>query len=156
MAWNEQQIKHLENTGKIRGFKVTHIKRPQGPIPKSNRDSQGWKSKGLEWLDLNLQYFANENALSLEKELQFDPERKWRFDYAFPAIKTAVEFEGGIFIPNSGHKTAKHFTKDTSKYTRAAIIGWKVLRYTALNYKKALSDLKEILNETRNMGSASI
>lgn len=30
------------------------------------------------------------------KEFQFHPTRRWRFDYAIPAKKVAVEVDGGV------------------------------------------------------------
>lgn len=77
-----------------------------------------------------------------KKEFLFMPKRRrFRFDYAIPDKKIAIEFEGlesidlrGKRIP-SGHLTPVGYTKDCEKYNLAAINGWTVLRFTALNYE---------------------
>jgi len=141
---NTTDLKKLLKKGKIRGYNVNApAKMNDGKqIPQK-------KTKALAWLDLNLQYWCNERSLTLEcaangGEHRFDDERMWRFDYAISSIKVAVEFEGGIFMQSSGHNTAKHYTKDTDKYNRAAALGWTVIRVTALNYSTALTQLNLI------------
>lgn len=59
-------------------------------------------------------------------------------------MKIAIEFEGGIFLKKSGHNTAIHYTKDADKYNLSTIEGWKVLRFTALNYKTAGETLEKL------------
>lgn len=59
------------------------------------------------------------------------PERGWRFDFAFPEVKIAVEIEGGVEWKGSGrHTTPPGFDEDCRKYNEAAILGWTVLRFT--------------------------
>lgn len=132
---NLSHLNSLVKQGKIKGF--------HAPAPKHNNIHQK-KSKALIWLDWNLQYWCNEKALTLEKEYQFC-ERGWRFDYCIPALKIAIEYEGGIFLQKSGHNTARHYTKDSDKYNRAAVLGWKVIRVTALNYTTVLKTLNEMI-----------
>lgn len=139
MNWTEKHIIQLKQQGKIRGF---HGRKPASP----KSETQPVKSKAIAWLDANLQYWANEHSLMLEKEHRFCPERKWRFDYAIPSVKIAVEYEGGIFMAKSGHNTAKHYTKDTEKYNKATVLGWRVIRVTAMNYKTVLLQLNELLH----------
>ena len=103
------------------------------------------KSKALSWLEFNLQMWSNEKSLTMVREHRFDELRKWRFDFAWPALKIACEYEGGIFMQRSGHNTARHYTKDTDKYNHAAVKGWKVVRVTAMNYETALERLNEIV-----------
>lgn len=63
-------------------------------------------------------------------EYRFHPTRKWRFDWASPIIRLAVEFEGGVFT-GGGHTRGDHYTSDAEKYSEAAILGWIVIRCTA-------------------------
>lgn len=62
-------------------------------------------------------------------EYQFHPKRKWRFDYAIPSHKIAIEVEGGAWI-NGRHNRASGFLKDMEKYNAAAVLGWRLLRVT--------------------------
>ena len=107
------------------------------------------KSTAVIWLDKNLVEWCKEKGLELKCdatgcEHRFDPARKWRFDYAIIDLKIAIEMEG-IFSAKSRHTSVTGYSKDTEKYSRAAILGWKVLRYTALNYRNVIKDLNEIV-----------
>lgn len=55
--------------------------------------------------------------------------RKWRFDFAVPDKRVAFEIEGGTWI-SGRHNTGAGSQKDMEKYNEAAILGWKVLRFT--------------------------
>lgn len=74
------------------------------------------------------------------REHSFHPTRKWRFDAAIPNLMLAIEYEG-LFAKKSRHTTVSGFTGDTEKYNQAQVLGWRVLRYTAKNYKQFESDL---------------
>lgn len=63
------------------------------------------------------------------KEFRFMPERKFRFDYAWPDKMTALEIEGATWI-NGRHTRGKGYESDCIKYSEAAIRGWKVIRVT--------------------------
>jgi very-short-patch-repair endonuclease len=75
-------------------------------------------------------------------EHRFHSERRFRFDIAVPHLKLAVEYEG-IFSKKSRHTSVSGYTTDADKYNLAQAEGWKVLRYTAKNYKKFIEDLKQ-------------
>ena len=84
-------------------------------------------------------------------EHQFHKVRKFKFDIAIPALKLAIEYEG-IFKPQGGksrHTTGAGYSKDCEKYNLATVQGWKVLRYTALNYRNMYQDIHTIINELR-------
>lgn len=89
--------------------------------------------------------FPDHVILHGDTELQFAKDRKFRFDYAIKPLMLAVEYEG-IFSEKSGHTTVTGYTNNCIKYNRAAIDGWKILRYTALNYKDLENDLRKLLN----------
>lgn len=61
------------------------------------------------------------------KEHKFHPTRKWRFDYAIPEHKIAIEVEGGVWT-GGRHISPKGFLNDMEKYNTATIMGWRVLR----------------------------
>lgn len=143
MNWTEKHIKGLLHGQKIRGYKAPERKkgysqdRPQA-IPRE-------KSKAVVWLEWNLLYWANEHCLSLESEYQFDPERKWRSDWALTALKVLIEFEGGIFMQRGGHNSAAGIQRDIEKYTRAEQLGYTVIRLHAKNYTTVLKTLNDII-----------
>lgn len=62
------------------------------------------------------------------REYQFHGLRKWRFDFAWPNIKIAVEVEGGVWT-GGRHTRGKGFIDDCEKYNQAALGGWMVLRF---------------------------
>ena len=57
------------------------------------------------------------------------PARQWRFDFAWPGYKVALEVEGGTFM-GKGHTGGRHFESDCEKYNVAQIAGWVVIRAT--------------------------
>ena len=65
---------------------------------------------------------------NFEREYRFHPERKWRFDFADPVNKVAVEIDGGVF-GNGRHSRGAGFRSDCEKLNAAAALGWRVFRY---------------------------
>lgn len=63
-------------------------------------------------------------------EFRFDSVRKFRFDFAFPDSKVAVEIDGGLFT-NGRHNRASGYITDCDKYNLAVERGWQILRYTS-------------------------
>jgi len=63
----------------------------------------------------------------LEAEFRFNPERRWRADFAHLPSRTLVEVEGGIYV-NGRHNRAAGFAADLEKYLEAALSGWRVVR----------------------------
>ena len=53
--------------------------------------------------------------------------RRFRFDYAWPDHKVALEVEGGVWT-GGRHTRGKGFLSDVFKYNEAAALGWLVLR----------------------------
>lgn len=60
-------------------------------------------------------------------EFRFAPPRMWRFDFAFPASRVALEVEGGVWT-GGRHTRGKGFLNDCEKYSEAAVLGWAVIR----------------------------
>lgn len=104
--------------------------------------------------------------LDCVKEHYFCKGRMWRFDYAIPSHKIAIEVEGGVFkertyrnkkgvlITTIGgrHNSGEGFLKDMEKYNKAAVLGWKVIRVvpTSLNSNDTLNIIKEAVFLNRN------
>lgn len=78
-------------------------------------------------------------------EHKFCEDRKFKFDYALPIEKIAIEYEG-LMSEKSGHTTVTGYTSNCEKYNLATVLGWKVLRYTALNHKDIERDLNKLLD----------
>lgn len=63
------------------------------------------------------------------REFKFDPGRRWRFDFAWPDLRLALEVEGGVWT-GGRHTRGAGFLRDMEKYNAATIAGWRVLRCT--------------------------
>jgi very-short-patch-repair endonuclease len=68
------------------------------------------------------------NGPELQEEFEFHPERHWRFDFCRGMV--AIELEGGTWLEKSGHTTGKGYSKDCQKYNQAALLGFRVFRFT--------------------------
>lgn len=73
-----------------------------------------------------------------EREYRFHPERKWRFDFAWPEHRLAIEVNGGG--SRGRHNTIAGATADAEKNNEAVLLGWRVLVYTA----KSIRDVERI------------
>lgn len=86
-------------------------------------------------------------------EFRFLETRKWRFDYAIPCLKVAIEVEGGSWI-GGRHTNPKGFEADMEKYNTAESLGWHVLRIlpdrlcTMLTMKLISTTINTLINET--------
>lgn len=63
------------------------------------------------------------------KEYRFHPKRMWRYDYAIPSHKIALEVEGGVWT-RGRHTRPQGFLGDIEKYNQGALLGWRVFRTT--------------------------
>lgn len=70
-------------------------------------------------------------------EHKFDRYRRWRFDFAFPAViaenhvagGVAIEVQGGIWT-RGRHTRGSGLIKEYEKLNAAAVAGWRVLYCT--------------------------
>lgn len=65
-----------------------------------------------------------------EPEHRFWPGRRFRFDFAWPALMLACEVEGGTWV-SGRHSRGKGYEADCIKYAEAVLRGWKVIRVTS-------------------------
>lgn len=84
---------------------------------------------GSELEELFAQQLVYAEVFPPEREVSFAKPRRWRFDFAWPARKVAVEVEGGTWVQGR-HTRGASFEADCEKYAEAAILGWIVLRVT--------------------------
>lgn len=88
---------------------------------------------------------ASYHKVEVVKEYRFHPKRMWRFDYAIPVHKVAIEVEGATFkkttyrdkktgekvtVMGGRHGIGEGYLNDMEKYNTATVMGWKVLRVT--------------------------
>ena len=99
-------------------------------------------------LEATLALHMRAAGLNPETEYRFHPPRRWRFDFAFPDQKIAVECEGGTWT-NGRHVRGSGFEADCEKYNTAAIDGWVLLRFTErmISAGSALQTIEAALNE---------
>lgn len=76
-------------------------------------------------------------------EYKFHPVRKWRFDFAYPERKIAIECEGAVWTQGR-HTRGGGYQKDCEKYNAATILGWRVLRYSQGTLDSLGNDLKSL------------
>jgi very-short-patch-repair endonuclease len=110
--------------------------------PAKIKTIEGGSKKGLRAQDLIM--LGDLRALHLglvQRELRFEPTRRWKADFAIQKAMLLVEIEGGAHGVHDKfgrfnrkvkgrHFTAKGFEQDIEKYTHAANLGWTVLRFT--------------------------
>ena len=83
------------------------------------------KSEGEETLAQHCSIYK----VQVEREFRFDPSRQWRFDFAVPERKLAIEVEGGSWKIGR-HQRGSGFEADCRKYNAATLQGWHLLRFT--------------------------
>ena len=81
-----------------------------------------------------------------EREYRFHETRRWRFDFAWPFKRIAVEVEG-VTHTGGRHQRPAGYTADAEKYNEAVMLGWRVLRGTQAMVKsgKLLEDVETLL-----------
>jgi hypothetical protein len=87
-----------------------------------------------------LELILKQKKIEFVTEYRFHPIRKWRFDYAIPERKIAIEYNG-IMSAKSRHTTVIGYSNDLEKINQAQLLGWKVLQYTPLNVGQLVDDL---------------
>ena len=72
-----------------------------------------------------------------EREVQFDPERKWKADFGIDPM-ILVEVEGGAYS-GGRHSRGKGFEADCLKYARATLLGYRVFRFSPYQVHSGLA-----------------
>lgn len=97
----------------------------------------------VAWRQLGIGY-------GMHREYRFHPTRKWRFDFAIPELKLAVEIEG-----RGRHQTVDGFRKDCEKYNAALLLGWRVLRFPATDCKQVFRWVSVVKQAVEKMMEAT-
>jgi hypothetical protein len=84
-------------------------------------------------------------GINITPEFKFCENRKFKADFKLEKDNKIVliEYEG-LFAGKSRHTTLKGYSKDCEKYNLATILGYPILRYTAMNYKSITGDVCKI------------
>lgn len=137
------EFKHNKELTKIFEKTLLNLYRNQAPKttkPKEKKDYSGF-----------LQFCEQHIGITPVMELKFHPVRKWRFDFAFPNQKIAVEVEGGVWTQGR-HTRGSGFVGDMEKYNQAVSLGWSVLRTmpNLLETQQTIELIKKTL-ESKNL-----
>lgn len=71
-------------------------------------------------------FFKSFGIPAPEYEFKFHPERKWRFDLAWPKHLLYLECDGGVWV-YGGHNRGVQMKKDWEKRNAATALGWRGL-----------------------------
>lgn len=77
------------------------------------------------------------------REYRFHPYRRWRFDFAWPDQRIALEVDGAGF----GHQSINRLRAKAEKYNAAAVEGWSVLTLTTRAPKEFVLETHDQLKE---------
>jgi hypothetical protein len=69
------------------------------------------------------------NGIEPEREYEFHPVRRWRFDVAWPEHLVAVELQGATWAQGR-HTRGQGYRNDCEKAIEAQLLGWTVLWVT--------------------------
>lgn len=135
---------------------VDDVKQPaQQEVEKAQR-----KAEYEKWeLEFAMQLSAN-NIHHWEREYRFvlpggQSGAGWKFDFAFPDVKVAIEIEGGIWRPGGGaHSRPQNIERDIKKYNAALRMGWAVYRLTPEMVKSGseLDNIEGLIQSRRKAG----
>jgi very-short-patch-repair endonuclease len=67
--------------------------------------------------------------------------RKWRFDFAWPEFKLAVEIDGGIWIVGA-HAHPTRILDNMEKGNAAVLLGWYVLHFSVAQVTKSMEAIE--------------
>lgn len=118
-----------------------------------------------------------------EKQVRFHPDRRWLFDFAWPALKLGVELDGAggggygrpvkchacgrpvrarkkdgslgrtLVVPYPSHGSGAGSARDAEKNNAAVRLGWRVLRYTSSQLE---DDPGGVIDEVAEMVARSL
>ena len=137
--WTASDIANLSNQGKI---KYTGDLFPEKK-KKKNVPSEVFKKKPEGLVHIDWVLFTK--SLKYENEKYFVPGRDFRSDRYVPSLNLLIEYEG-IYSETSRHTHFSGYSTDCEKYNYANALGYKLLRFTADNYKQFTYFLEKIMN----------
>lgn len=110
-----------------------HLSASSTPIASSSKPRAPRLEKGSR---LEHELYGHLTVMQLEPvpQFKFHPERRWRFDFGFPAELVVVDVDGGIFAAENGNEAGRHargagIVAGFEKRNAAAELGFVVLCY---------------------------
>ena len=135
--WTIEDIKKLQGKGiSISGMNPN--------VPPALKAKSGIKQRKKAKKLCEMEQLLYILGIKYETEYRFSMERQFRFDICIPDHKIGIEYEG-LMSDISGHTTNNGYTSNCTKYNLAQIEGYIVLRYTVINAKEFIHDIKRLL-----------
>lgn len=103
---------------------------------------------------LFLAHWQRNELPELQPEYHFHELRLWRFDYALPAYKIAIEVDGGT-RQRGRHNRAEGYAKDAVKINTATSMGWRVFRFSDVMLKEGPDAMDVYLQSVRDLLEAT-
>ena len=99
--------------------------------------------------DLLASHIAAHHLVTPEREYRFCTERRWRYDFAWPAQRLLCDVQGGTSnLRRPGrHLRPQGYRDDAEKHTAANLAGWRVVIVTGDDVVggRAISTLEKAL-----------
>ena len=111
----------------------------------------GRRRTGIKITDIFTAICRADLKVECVKEYKFHPTRRWRFDYAIPEHKIAIEIDGGVWTYGR-HNRAGGYIADMEKFNAAAALGWVVLKFTPQEQyaKKTFELIRKTMETVKN------
>jgi hypothetical protein len=78
-------------------------------------------------LEEDVAVMLTEHGVDYEREFKFHPTRRWRSDFLI-GNDIILEVEGGLYHPQSGHRSVSGILRDIEKYNELTVLGYRLLR----------------------------
>ncbi len=99
-------------------------------------------------------FMAACDAIGLHRptaEFRFHPQRRWRWDFAWPLELIAVEIQGGIWTKGR-HSRGKGQLGDMEKMNAGVLLGWRIFYFTPDQFDDAVRTVRLMLIEWKRDG----
>ena len=100
-------------------------------------------TKQVQWVENELRQWCEKQGFELIPEFRFNPYRKWRTDWYIKELNLCLEYEG-IMSEKSRHTSRIGYSKDLEKYNSITELGFKLLRFTVLNYLNIINQIEKL------------
>jgi very-short-patch-repair endonuclease len=92
-----------------------------------------------------LRFLCPDLAVGMVEQYKIVPDRKWRWDFAWPEKKVAIECHGGLYS-GGAHTRPAGVQRDMNKANAATVAGWRVLYFSTDDIE---DDPEDVINTVR-------